>query len=448
MPTAPPRPVTSFGATPALTSERANPLGTLPNSVLPYDVSGVSVAGLSSGRFVDDGSRSQPQPHGAYTSTFHRRQGVIVGLAVETTLRAAPLESEDDTLREANRLLAAAKEYKLVSFYNDSVRLTHTSGTCVICLEENPRADLILLPCKHQCMHGKCMSVTMRRCPLCRTRIEWTLSKGADGRMTCKHIGGDSLGTVDGRRRGAFDIGEWTPAYFEGISPGDQLLLDPGVADAASMPPDIVNSIMLGAGGPPLTASYESMSAGSVREMRRFLDSVECAALIGKLEEKVILSDDPGAMRDFKLDISEKEAADMIGRHKVDELLTVGKEHLSRLRKIGGVATPSTPADARPQFKLRRRATVLGAERHIIPFHRDCSLVVVNAALNDDFIGAKLVYSDLVRGECARLWTPERALGDVTVHDCTTVHGVSRLAAGVRYNMYIVFEAALTSAAA
>ena len=74
--------------------------------------------------------------------------------------------------------------------------------------------------------------------------------------------------------------------------------------------------------------------------------------------------------------------------------------------------------------------------------------VVVNAALNDDFIGAKLVYSDLVRGECARLWTPERALGDVTVHDCTTVHGVSRLAAGVRYNMYIVFEAALTSAAA
>ncbi len=461
MATAPSPSVNTFGATPAATanppsSERATPLGTLPSSVLPFDATGATVAQLSPGRLVDEepSSRAPPFGPGAYTSAFHQERDVIVGLAVESTLRAAPWESDDDTLREANRLLAAAKESGLVSLYNESVRLTHTSGTCVICLEENPPADFILLPCKHQCMHGKCMSATMRRCPLCRARIEWTLGKGDDGRIMCKQISGDSLGMVDRTgmvdrgRRPAFDIGEWTPVNVDDVSPGDRLLLDLTMADASSAPPAVVNSIALGAGGPPLTVMRDRLTKiDPVREVRCVLDRVQCAALIARIEKK-LGDEEHGATCDFKMDVTKKEACDLIGRDKVDELIIVGKEHLSCLKEIGGISTQRTLADARPQIKLRRRATVPGTERHVIPFHRDCSLVVVNVALNDDFIGANLVYIIPGRDECARLWTPHRAPGDVTVHDCTTVHGVSRLAAGVRYNMYIVFESSLTPAAA
>ena len=76
-----------------------------------------------------------------------------------------------------------------------------------------------------------------------------------------------------------------------------------------------------------------------------------------------------------------------------------------------------------------------GSEDDVIPFHRDHSLVVVNVALNDDFNGAQLIFA---LGD--RLCVPKRAAGDATAHDCTVVHGVSRLAVGVRYNLYAVFE--------
>lgn len=92
-------------------------------------------------------------------------------------------------------------------------------------------------------------------------------------------------------------------------------------------------------------------------------------------------------------------------------------------------------AGAQLQLKLRRRAAVAGTEHQLIPFHRDHSLVVVNAALNDDFEGGKLIFAV---GD--QLAVPARAAGDATAHDCTIIHAVSRLAAGVRYNLYAVFE--------
>eukprot|EP00966_Prymnesium_polylepis_P033392 776424-Prymnesium_polylepis.1 len=115
----------------------------------------------------------------------------------------------------------------------------------------------------------------------------------------------------------------------------------------------------------------------------------------------------------------------------------MGREMLARLS--AGVATPA----ARMQFKLRRRAAVDGTEKERIPFHRDHSLVVVNVALNDDFQGARLIFA---LGD--RLAVPARAAGDATAHDCTLVHAVSRLAAGVRYNLYVVFECTNPAAAA
>ena len=71
------------------------------------------------------------------------------------------------------------------------------------------------------------------------------------------------------------------------------------------------------------------------------------------------------------------------------------------------------------------------------PFHRDHSLVVLNVALNDDFDGAHLLFA--LDGCVVQ---PVRRQGDATAHTCATVHGVSRLAAGVRYNFFVTFEAA------
>jgi hypothetical protein len=52
-----------------------------------------------------------------------------------------------------------------------------------------------------------------------------------------------------------------------------------------------------------------------------------------------------------------------------------------------------------------------------------------------NFFGTRLVYSN---GKL--LWGVERGVGDATAHDCTVVHGVSRLPSGVRYNLYAIFE--------
>ena len=94
------------------------------------------------------------------------------------------------------------------------------------------------------------------------------------------------------------------------------------------------------------------------------------------------------------------------------------------------------------EFKLRRREAVAGTEHDYIPFHRDYSLAVVNVALNDNFDGAKLIFA-----VDKQLSAPVRTAGDATAHECTMVHGVSCLAAGVRYNLYAVFDAAPAAAA-
>jgi len=429
MPAAPSPSVNSLGATPAAnanlsSSARASPLGTLSSSVLPFDATGASVAQLSPGRFVDEESCSRTPAvvgPGAYTSTFHQERDVIVGLAVETTLRAAPLESEAETSREANRLLAVAKESGLVSLYNESVRLTHTSGTCVICLEENPPADLILLPCKHQCMHGKCMNATMRRCPLCRKRIEWTLGKGDDGRIMCKQIGDP--------KPIPFDIGEWVPA--DACSPGDVLLLDLGwnSATVASSERELLAAVARDSG----ELSPDTNRVAPPVFKRGALSTAQCTALIERIElENCAIDMSCLVGHDLKIDVTEPEMRDLIGKESLDRMIVLGTTLLN------GLSIPKTP---RMKIKLRRRCVVPGSERHVVPFHRDTSLVVVNTALNDDFDGAALIYiMNHGEGKKAEVLVSERAAGDVTAHDCTTVHGVSRLAAGVRYNMYIVFE--------
>lgn len=96
-----------------------------------------------------------------------------------------------------------------------------------------------------------------------------------------------------------------------------------------------------------------------------------------------------------------------------------------------------------------------GLER--IPFHRDNSLVVVNIPLNDSFEGGQLMYAlpsaddiawgkegldqaerDIRGGACIAF--PRCRPGDASVHDCSTVHGVSGLLSGVRCSLFAVFD--------
>ena len=51
-------------------------------------------------------------------------------------------------------------------------------------------------------------------------------------------------------------------------------------------------------------------------------------------------------------------------------------------------------------------------------------------------MGAKLLFAT----EHGRMEAPSRSAGDATAHDCTVVHGVTRLASGVRYNLYAIYE--------
>jgi ribose/xylose/arabinose/galactoside ABC-type transport system permease subunit len=82
---------------------------------------------------------------------------------------------------------------------------------------------------------------------------------------------------------------------------------------------------------------------------------------------------------------------------------------------------------------VRRREAVAGSERARIAFHTDVALAVVNVALNAEpaFDGGRLVY---LVGD--RLVRPARPAGAAVAHTRAAVHGVSALAAGVRYNLF------------
>ena len=253
---------------------------------------------------------------------------------------------------------------------------------------------------------------------------------------------------------GKGDIGEWlaAPPRSGGgpTSPGELVLLDPSaLAAATDLPSAAVAEILRGACGPPLPRGARGAcgpplprgarapGSSGVQELRGALGPAQRARLVAWLEDARARSSSADTRRDLKLEIPEAELRGLVGRASVDALAGMGREQLRRA--AGGIAAPA----ARLRFKLRRRAAVEGTEHERIPFHRDVSLAVVNVALNDDFEGARLIFAI---GD--RLVVPTRAAGDATAHDWTVVHAVSRLAAGVRYNLYGVFEAAPAPTAA
>jgi len=191
--------VCSDATTAATAATTVAPLGTAPKTIAPFDPSLAAAARLTLGRVVP------PIPTRRNINSVHHPVTqlecvVILGMVVESSLPPLQMEPEHELRAEAKKLLEAAKSNKLTSIYERSVQGAQVSGTCVICLEEHPPTDIILLPCKHQCMHSGCMTSQVRRCPLCRTRVELALCKGADGRLSCRRDGATS-GAVNPPRR-------------------------------------------------------------------------------------------------------------------------------------------------------------------------------------------------------------------------------------------------------
>ena len=222
------------------------------------------------------------------------------------------------------------------------------------------------------------------------------------------------------------DIGEW----LEPSEADRRILFDAG--SALATPPSEVAAIVRAAAGPspPL---YAKPIGGKAFEEGTLLNKSSCKQLVERIERHLAADDSPDALRDMKFVVAEGELAKLIGSEAVAALRSMGEAQLKAL---------GADAASRATFKLRRREAIAGTQDDVIPFHRDSSLVVVNVALNDDFDGAALLFA--VGDKIVR---PARKIGTATAHDCRIHHAVTRLAAGVRYNLYATYERPVPAAA-
>jgi len=127
-------------------------------------------------------------------------RSAVLRLAVEPNLTLPPADPEHVTRQHAAKLIVAARDRELVDVYERAARGAHQSDACVVCLESEPACELVLLPCKHQCMHAGCMNDRITRCPLCRVSVEWTLIREADGRISSRQHGWSYSGHVERQR--------------------------------------------------------------------------------------------------------------------------------------------------------------------------------------------------------------------------------------------------------
>ncbi|CAE7822035.1 sumo2 [Symbiodinium sp. CCMP2592] len=153
----------------------------------------------------------------------------------------------------------------------------------------------------------------------------------------------------------------------------------------------------------------------------KVLDCEQCAKLVEWTESS--FQREPGA-HDFQLRLTGAEL-DQLTCDNTSRTLTACAESVLNGQEV-----------APPYFILRRHAAS-DQTRLRIPFHRDYSLAVVNMSLNSAYTGGTLMF---VHG--ARLICPERKPGWATAHNQTAIHGVSRITAGVRYNLLAAFDPA------
>jgi serine/threonine protein kinase len=239
------------------------------------------------------------------------------------------------------------------------------------------------------------------------------------------------------------DIGEWAPP--EPWCERDALLARAASAGSLDLCARELASVRGNASrARPLVAS----SRRDITVDARVLSAAQCATLIARVDAELraqlaaaapdAASADPlaSARADLKLMLTAAELEGLIGGERVAALLGLMPPSAS---------SPDGAAHAPPTFVLRRREAVRGTERARIGFHTDVALAVVNVALNAEpaFEGGRLVYLVGDRLVCAA-----RPAGAAVAHTCEAVHGVSALAAGVRYNLFCARYAGGSSSSA
>ena len=224
------------------------------------------------------------------------------------------------------------------------------------------------------------------------------------------------------------NVGEWMPPS----AVERHLLVDAHAATNAS-PVDVAKVVAAAAGPPPPPFAKPLATDGSIVPFLELstplLDGMQRAKLVEHLELQLKLSVSTDAPRDLKLEIADDQLGALVGTDVIRSMLDLGEQQLQALG--------ADPAAVRATFKLRRRAALEGTHDDVVPFHRDSILVVVNVALNDDFKGGHLLFALDGRIVC-----PTRRAGSATAHDCRIVHGVSCLTAGIRYNLFAIYEPA------
>lgn len=134
---------------------------------------------------------------------------------------------------------------------------------------------------------------------------------------------------------------------------------------------------------------------------------------------------------DFQLAPTRTKLAELIGAAKVEELLSKffslysnGRNHLATRQETL----------ARLEIRLRR----VQARGRSIEFHLDHSECTFQIPLNGDheYQGGRLVFLTKA-GVCC----PLRPASSATAHDCSVVHGVTQMTAGVRYGLYFILLA-------
>ena len=187
-----------------------------------------------------------------------------------------------------------------------------------------------------------------------------------------------------------------------------------------------MSAITRGAIGPRVSSRRRP---GIVVE-RPVLDPPQCDALIRCVDEfhaRVLTAHAPAAA-DLKIPLSLDTVAQLVG---LDAVCLMHET----LRLVFAESLPGSQHGP-PKFVLRRRAGGHDANARIA-FHRDMPRVVLNVALNADFLGGRLL---LAHG--ARIVEPARRVGSGIAHDNAVVHGVTRITAGVRYSLLACLDLA------
>ena len=204
-----------------------------------------------------------------------------------------------------------------------------------------------------------------------------------------------------------------TPATFRSGTgaPGDHFLAQPKALAAATVEDAILLALQLG--GDVATAPQSSPG-------RVLLGHAERAVLIAWLDAEHAATG--GMETDLRRTISTAELTALVGAGAV-----------RRLDAAFGAGEPPGCRSAHDLVRLRRVGAAAGAG--FVAFHADThSRRTMQVALNgdDEYAGGRLVFAT---GD--GFVAPRRPAGTATVHTNRTVHGVTALASGVRYGLFL-----------